>query len=106
MNVYSTSLNVSHLSNSLDKLFHEIYNYFIERPNFAVLGMGNMDNYGNVCGKTLILANTYQKINDEGRDLLDRLLQKLLESGENSTTSGFMRVAFSGVAACDLAKGR
>ena len=55
-----------------------------------------MVNYGNVLGKTHILAGAYQEINDEGRDILDRVLQKLSEGGENSTPPDFMRVAFSG----------
>jgi len=63
-----------------------------------------MDNYGNL-GKTHILADAYQKINDEGRDILDKVLQKLSEGGENSAPPDFMRVAFSGDTDGEAAQG-
>jgi hypothetical protein len=38
-----------------------------------------MDNIGSLSEKTQILAVAYQHINDEGRDVLDKVVQKLEE---------------------------
>jgi len=36
-----------------------------------------MDNKGSTSEKTQVLTNAYQQINDEGRDVLDKVVQKM-----------------------------
>lgn len=65
-----------------------------------------MDGYSDVLGKTRILADAYQKINDEGRDILDKVLQKLLEGAGNSKSSDLIGVASYGDTAFGITQGQ
>jgi len=54
-----------------------------------------MDKKEAVSGKIQLLSSTYQNINDEGRDALDKVIQKLAEiNGEPERIKEIEQLAF------------